>query len=172
MALNSRPPNTRYNMRTPLRQEVIDGLRTASTSNHSHGLTSRASNYAFGERLELERRSKALQAEISSVDQDIVNLQNLKKDLENELFGLRTRIDASKPRPESFVGVHGVQQGIDYFGKFDWSGELKKQAMRVFEIPSFRLCQEGCVSKGLPRASTKVSTAFVMQIWTAVILSA
>ena len=122
-------------------------LRTASTSNHSDGISSKASNSTFRERLELERRSKALQAEISSVDQDIAKLQNLKKDLEEELAGLRTRVNARKPRPSSLVGVRGVQQGVDYFGKFDWSGELKKQAMRVFNIPSFRLCQEGCVTK-------------------------
>lgn len=81
------------------------------------------------------------------MDEDITKLQNLKKDLEKELLGLRTRIDGSKPRPESSAGVHGVQQGIDYFGKFDWSGELKKQATRVFNIASFRLCQEGYVTK-------------------------
>lgn len=80
------------------------------------------------------------------MDQDIAKLQNLKKDLEEELAGLRTRIDTRRPLPNSFVGVHGVQQGLDYFGKFDWSGELKKQAMRVFDIPSFRLCQEGYVT--------------------------
>jgi len=85
------------------------------------------------------------------VDEDIAKLQNLKKDLKEELSRLLARIDASKPRPKSFVGVHGVQQGIDYFGKFDWSGELKKQAMRVFNIPSFRLCQEGCVTQAFSR---------------------
>jgi hypothetical protein len=137
----------RRNTRTLLWQEVIDGLEIVPASNYSDGTTSKASNHTFGERLELERRSKALQAEISSVDQDIAKLQNLKEDLEKELAGLRTSIDARKPRPNSFVGVHDVQQGIDYFGKFDWSGELKKRAMRVFDIPSFRLCQEGCVTK-------------------------
>jgi len=81
------------------------------------------------------------------VDQDIAKLQKLKKDLEKDLSRLRTRLDAREPRPSSFVGVHGVRQGVDYSGKFDWSGELKKQAMRVFDIPSFRLCQEGFVTK-------------------------
>lgn len=81
------------------------------------------------------------------MDQDIAKLQNLRKDLEEELAGLQVRVNARKPRPSSVVGVCGVQQGVDYFGKFDWSGELKKQVMRVFNIPSFRLCQEGCATK-------------------------
>jgi len=106
------------------------------------------------------------------VDEDIAKLQNLKKDLEKELVGLRTRIDASKPRPKSSVSALGVQQGIDYFGKFDWSGELKKQAMRVFNIASFRLCQEGCVAKVFLDASTKLSTGSAMQIWMDVMSSA
>jgi hypothetical protein len=146
-ALKFGPSNSRRNSRTLLQQEVTDRLRIASASNHYDGIASGAGNSTFKERLELERRSKALQAEISSVDQDIEKLQNLKKDLEEELSGLRTQIDARKPHRDSFVGVHGVQQGVDYFGKFDWSGELKKQAMRVFNIPSFRLCQEGYVTK-------------------------
>lgn len=98
------------------------------------------------------------------MDEDIAKLQNLKKDLEKELLGLRTHIDASKPRPKSFVDVHGVQQGIDYFGKFDWSGELKKQAMRVFNIGSFRLCQEGYVTKTFLDNSTELFTESAMQI--------
>jgi hypothetical protein len=94
------------------------------------------------------------------VDQDIGKLQNLKKDLEKQLSSLRVCIDASKPRPKSSVSAHG----IDYFGKFDWSGELKKQAMRVFNIPSFRLCQEGYVTNGFLNASADLSIGSVMQI--------
>ena len=151
MVLNFGQSSTRRNTHTSLRQEVIDELRIASKNNHPDGPISKASNGTFGERLGLEQRTKALQAEILSVDEDISKLQNLRKDLEEELSRLRTRIDASKPRPRSSVGIHGVHQGVDYFGKFDWSGELKKQAMRVFNIPSFRLCQERCVTKAFSR---------------------
>jgi ATP-dependent DNA helicase Q1 len=118
----------------------------------------------FQRRMELTQRQRALTAEINSVENDILKLQELKRTLNAELRDVTLELDdlarrrVTAPTTADLHGQPHFRKGnslqnrnsaqnreatINYFSQFDWSGELKKRMMHVFGFDEFRLCQEG-----------------------------
>lgn len=118
--------------------------------------------------MDLTQRQRALTAEIHSVENDILKLQELKRTLNVELRDVTLELDdlakrritapttadlygQSRSGKEKFLQNNGNPSAnmgrnpatIDYFSQFDWSGELKRRMKHVFGFDEFRLCQEG-----------------------------
>jgi ATP-dependent DNA helicase Q1 len=108
----------------------------------------------------LTQRQQALTTEIQSVEEQISKLAALKHDLNEELLDVNRSLGEISARHNhkankaattaDLYGAASVKQPsnsshTNYFGKFVWSGELKRQMKHVFGFDSFRLCQEGLV---------------------------
>jgi ATP-dependent DNA helicase Q1 len=114
----------------------------------------------FQRRMDISQRQRALTAEIHSVENDILKLQELKRTLNAELRDVTLELDnlarrrVSAPTTADLYGQSRAGKGnylenngnpatINYFSQFDWSGELKRRMKHVFGFDEFRLCQEG-----------------------------
>lgn len=121
----------------------------------------------FQRRMDLNQRQRALNAEIVSVDNDILKLQELKRTLNTELRDVTRELEDLAQRRvigATTADLHGISRlpkgktgkglesnpmrrgeaaTVDYFAQFDWSGELKRRMKRIFGFDQFRLCQEG-----------------------------
>lgn len=102
----------------------------------------------------LTQRQQALTTEIQSIDQEVSKLEVLKRELKEQLHDvnhalseINTRHHKGATTADLYGNPHskGVDNpsNTDYFGKFVWSGELKRQMKLVFGFDDFRLCQEG-----------------------------
>lgn len=96
-------------------------------------------------------------AEMSSIDNDIAQLQAIKAGLEKDIQDVdrqleslstsaaipsdrkRQQVNDARPGPSNA----GPTAGVDYTEEFEWDGPLKKRMNEVFGIQDFRLCQEG-----------------------------
>jgi len=82
------------------------------------------------------------QAELERLDEEIIALQNLRKERAQEIADLTQQIVALDKRVVAGISADTVR---NYYDKFEWSNRLKGQMKRVFGIEEFRLAQEGCV---------------------------
>ncbi|KAG8886455.1 hypothetical protein FRB98_001274 [Tulasnella sp. 332] len=130
---------------------------------HNVGSAPSTSQPAYTLKPQLMARRAALSAEMSSIDNDIAQLQSIRAGLEKERRGVdrqleslsasatvsteraRQQMNIAKPTPSNA----GPSTGVDYTENFDWSGPLKKRMSEVFGIREFRLCQEGVCNANL-----------------------
>jgi ATP-dependent DNA helicase Q1 len=114
----------------------------ASTSTSS----SNGPSYIAKQRLNGELAS--VEAELASVNEDIDRLQALKLQLEERQQAIQRELfEHSAPRRLNGQGKtsRGKPRSgdIDYTEEFEWTPSLRATMKRVFDIQSFRLCQEG-----------------------------
>ena len=93
-------------------------------------------------RQQLIARRSNHQAELERLDEEIVALQNLRKERAQEIADLTQQIVALDER---VVAGRGADTVRNYYDKFEWFNRLREQMMSVFGIEEFRLAQEGCV---------------------------
>lgn len=133
--------------------------------NHAHQFNRTVTQQqqgSFQRRMDLSQRQRALNTEISSVDNDILKLQELRRSLNTELRDITKELEELARRRvtgATTADLHGISHPttrdsgpkvglnsmptVNYFTQFDWSGELKRRMKRVFGFDIFRLCQEG-----------------------------
>ena len=125
-----------------------NGTRTVSagiTSEHDDVL-----GQAFRTKQNINGRITALDVEIRGVETDIQKLQTLRSQLLAERQSLLQQITGLGTYSSNANGkgkdVNVAPNSVNYLQEqFDWSGELKARMKKVFNISSFRLCQEGYV---------------------------
>lgn len=98
----------------------------------------------------LNGRLTTLESEISSIDNQINELRNLRSNLVQERGIVEKQLrEVGHTRNGTSGAVEGKgkgrarQDGIDYTLEFDWSHELMARMKKVFGIDNFRLCQRG-----------------------------
>lgn len=136
-------------------------------------------------RLDSNRRALLeLSKEITSIDQSISELQQLRVNLLNQHSDAQRELGAlqSGPNPPTTSAAKGqrpVPKGdtsIDYNQEFEWTSPMRARMKQIFSIKSFRLCQEGLVSNLPPQYSvshtTCTNTGYVMPLWMGEILFA
>lgn len=102
-------------------------------------------------RQELSARLSSIEGEIQGVDEEIERFKALRETLmrdKNEVLKQLNSLHGPRPSVPTGGAVRPGPKGAttDYtVGDFEWTGELKRRMREVFSIPSFRLCQEGCV---------------------------
>lgn len=112
------------------------------------GSSSHEPSYVAKQRLNGEIAS--IDAEISSINEDIDRLVALKVSLEDRKDSVRgelARLDDAKQQINrengSISGKRRRENTIDYTEEFEWTESLRGTMNRVFNIENFRLCQEG-----------------------------
>ena len=89
-------------------------------------------------RQDLIARRAAHQAELEQLDEELLALEDLRRQQIQNIKGLTQQIEALD---------EGVSRGPavirNYFDEFEWSERLREQMRRVFGIEKFRLAQEG-----------------------------
>jgi len=90
-------------------------------------------------RQQLLARKATHLAELERLDEEIRNLQSLRKERALDIGDINLQLDGLNKR---VVRSHTVK---NYFDKFEWSDRLREQLRNVFGIENFRLAQEGCV---------------------------
>jgi ATP-dependent DNA helicase Q1 len=88
-----------------------------------------------------------VRAQIEPLQALLSSLQSEKRGLEMQLSSLHRQPVTSAPAP----GKRAAQSGIiDYqTSSFPWSASLVPLAKSTFNIPSFRLCQEGVINAAI-----------------------
>jgi ATP-dependent DNA helicase Q1 len=87
-----------------------------------------------------------LDAELTNIDEEISKLRELRKLRAEERQKLVDEYERASA-PVNAKGKGKATGGIDYgSADFEWSGELRSQMKKVFNIDNFRLCQQGWVS--------------------------
>lgn len=95
-----------------------------------------------------------LEQEMESIDNQIAELEAYKRELEAERKSILGEISQNEDaRCSSMLGVSkssGARGGggsVDYNSPtWDWSSEVRRKAKSVWDIDSFRLCQEGVIN--------------------------
>lgn len=81
--------------------------------------------------MDFAKRRYALEAKKGQLEAQLTHLRKQLQEVNRDLQAL----DEEQRTPQSFV---------DYTsGTFAWSDALRRRMREVFNIPSFRLCQEG-----------------------------
>ncbi|KAF8459232.1 P-loop containing nucleoside triphosphate hydrolase protein [Gautieria morchelliformis] len=93
----------------------------------------------------LNSQISVVENEISSVDSEIEKLQQLRENLATERKELLSQLKSISQTRDSLRSPEQgrkVASGVDYTDSFDWTCAMKARMKSVFEIESFRLCQE------------------------------
>lgn len=123
--------------------------RTHDAGEASGSGTSHQPSYKM--RQELSARVSSIEAEIQGVDEEIERFKALRETLvrdKNEALKQLNSLHESRSTVVTGGEIRSAPKGgtTDYtVSDFEWTGELKRRMKEVFNIPSFRLCQEGCV---------------------------
>lgn len=115
----------------------------------SHGSSSGRLGYVLD-----SMRASELNKEITSIDDQISDLQRLRADLVAQASNVKQQLNSlsGQPSRSALVDTSMAQNrtstrhdAIDYTQEFDWTSPMKDRMKQVFSIRSFRLCQEGFV---------------------------
>lgn len=121
-----------------------------STNGHHHA-NATASTGHVGEIIYDEAvatKLESLDTEISSVQDQIAELQRLKDSLVRERSSVYNGYLATLQRDSGSGSKRKL--GVDFTAtSFAWSDEIRLAAMQVFGIPSFRFCQEGVINAAM-----------------------
>ncbi|KAJ7900182.1 ATP-dependent DNA helicase [Mycena olivaceomarginata] len=92
-----------------------------------------------------------LDAELTNIDEEISKLRELRKLRAEERQKLVDEYERASA-PVNAKGKGKATGGIDYGSDdFEWSGELRSQMKKVFNIDNFRLCQQGVCNANMDR---------------------
>jgi ATP-dependent DNA helicase Q1 len=121
-------------------RQIKEGVNRFAELNNAgqSGSTLRRNN--LNPRQQLTARRTAHQDELDRLDEEILKLQNLRKQQAQNIADINLQLDALDKRADGSAVVR------NYFDKFEWSDRLREQMRKVFGIENFRLAQEGCVS--------------------------
>ena len=129
-------------------QEILN--YSAKTHPNGYDTNSTETQASYKQKQELGGRLASLEAELRDVDADLERLTELRARLVKEKNGLvaqlRSHDQRSRGSLESVVaGQSRMDSGkINYMTEgFEWSKELEARMKAVFNINSFRLCQQG-----------------------------
>lgn len=100
--------------------------------------------------------SNTLQQKLTSIDQDIHEIDERIKQLKStrkELASEREQLEREQLqyRQQRILPSNVTRDGkgkgklVDYTGEFEFTQDLRERMKQVFNIDSFRLCQQGCV---------------------------
>ena len=127
-------------------QEYEDFEEAGPSHRHTNGQTLNGSHEpSYAQRQSILANCSRLDAEISSVDEDIARLRALRSSLveERQAADRALRNLETTSRPSGASGSKNFS--IDYTNSFEWTGMMKGKMMEVFGIRDYRLCQEGSV---------------------------
>jgi septal ring factor EnvC (AmiA/AmiB activator) len=119
--------------------DVMNGLAQRNGQSSGSAVPSR-NNLNLRQQLIAQRSTH--QGELERLDEEIIALQNLRKERAQEIADLTRQIVALDERVVAGRSANTVR---NYYDKFEWSNRLEEQMKRVFGIDEFRLAQEGCV---------------------------
>jgi hypothetical protein len=150
-------------------RQIDDGMNDLAQPNGQSSGSAAPPRNNLNPRQQLIARRSTHQAELERLDEEIVTLQNLRKERAQEIADLTQQIVALD---ETVVAGRSANAVRNYYDKFEWSNGLKEQMKRVFGIEEFRLAQEGCVIYRfvLPARMREdeqlMKTAFATRTWT------
>ena len=102
-------------------------MQTGSASRHNNDI-----------RQDLIARRAGHQAELERLDEELLTLEDLRRQEIQNIKNLTQQIDTLD---------EGIASGpaviLNYFDEFEWSERMREQMRRVFGIENFRLAQEG-----------------------------
>ncbi|KAF8316779.1 ATP-dependent DNA helicase [Clavulina sp. PMI_390] len=112
--------------------------------------SSSSSEPIYAAKSRLQGRLNELTKEITSLDQSIAELQQLRNNLASQASGVEAELRSLQSGPTALASSAkgkrastSQEAAIDYNEEFEWSGPMKARMKEVFSIQSFRLCQEG-----------------------------
>ena len=122
-------------------RQIDDGTNDFAQPNAQSGSTLPPRNN-LNPRQQLIAQRATHRTELERLDEEILGLQNLRKERAQDIADLTQQIAALDKRVVAGGSADTVR---NYYDKFEWSDRLKEQMRSVFGIDEFRLAQEGCV---------------------------
>lgn len=135
--------STRLN--TPSVSQIEQVVNGNSRGSLQSGSASRRNNDV---RQDLIARRAVHQAELEQLDEELLALEDLRRQQIQNIKGLTQQIEALDEG-----ALRGPAVIRNYFDEFEWSERLREQMRKVFGIENFRLAQEGyaiLVVAGIP----------------------